>query len=278
MDKKEINMMVTKATQGDNKALEALLIEVQDFVYNLSLRMLGTIADCEDATQDILIKIMTNLSSFRKDSNYQTWVYRIAVNYLIDYRKSMFAMRSLNFDFYGNDIRYGHSDNEELLLGLNQEQLAEELKMSCTNVMLQCLDPETRCIFIIGTMFKIDSKIAGEIFEISPENYRKKLSRARSKMAKFLSEYCGLGGGMCSCIKRVSYAIEQHRLDPKNLEYSKLKQLDHEILENCKIDMEYIDELSESFMSLPNYKTSIESKEIIKNLLNSKEIAQIKSY
>ena len=58
----------------------------------------------------------------------------------------------------------------------------------------------------------------------------------------------------------------------------KLKQLDHEILENCKIDMEYIDELSESFMSLPNYKTSIESKEVIKNLLNSKEIAQIKNY
>ncbi len=42
--------------------------------------------------------------------------------------------------------------------------------------------------------------------------------------------------------------------------------------------MEYIDELSESFMSLPNYKTSIESKEVIKNLLNSKEIAQIKNY
>ncbi|MFQ8706464.1 MAG: RNA polymerase sigma factor [Thomasclavelia sp.] len=278
MNKKEINMMITKAIQGDDKALEALLVEVQDFVYNLSLRMLGTLTDCEDATQDILIKIMTNLSSFRKDSNYQTWVYRIAVNYLIDYRKSMFAKRPLNFDFYGNDIRYGHSDNEELLLGLDREQLAGELKMSCSNVMLQCLEPETRCIFIVGTMFKIDSKVAGEIFEISPENYRKKLSRARSKMAKFLSEYCGLGGGMCSCIERVSYAIEQHRLDPKNLEYSKLKQLDHEVLENCKIDMEYIDELSESFMSLPNYKTSIESKEIIKNLLNSKEISQIKNY
>lgn len=278
MNKKEINMMITKAIQGDDKALEALLVEVQDFVYNLSLRMLGTLTDCEDAAQDILIKIMTNLSSFRKDSNYQTWVYRIAVNYLIDYRKSMFAKRPLNFDFYGNDIRYGHSDNEELLLGLDREQLAGELKMSCSNVMLQCLEPETRCIFIVGTMFKIDSKVAGEIFEISPENYRKKLSRARSKMAKFLSEYCGLGGGMCSCIERVSYAIEQHRLDPKNLEYSKLKQLDHEVLENCKIDMEYIDELSESFMSLPNYKTSIESKEIIKNLLNSKEISQIKNY
>lgn len=278
MNKDEINEMVTKATQGDNKALEALLIEVQDFVFNLSLRMLGTITDCEDATQDILIKIMTNLSSFRKESNYQTWVYRIAVNYLMDYRKSMFAKRPLNFEFYGNDIRYGYSDNEDLLLGLDREQLARELKMSCTNVMLQCLDPETRCIFIVGTMFKIDSKLAGEIFEITPENYRKKLSRARNKMAKFLGEYCGLGKGMCSCIKRVPYAIEQHRLDPKNLEYSKLKQLDRELLENCKVDMEYIDELSESFMSLPNYKTSTEGKEIIKNLLNSKEITKIKNY
>lgn len=109
-------------------------------MYNLSLRMLGTINDCEDATQDILIKIMTNLFSFRKDNNYQTWVYRIVVNYLIVYRKSMFAMRLLNFDFYGNDIRYDHSNNEELLLGLNHEQLAEELKMLCLNVWILKLD------------------------------------------------------------------------------------------------------------------------------------------
>ena len=196
----------------------------------------------------------------------------------MDYRKSIFAKRPLSFEFYGNDIRYGYYDNEDLLLGLDREQLAGELKMSCSNVMLQCLDPESRCIFIIGTMFKVDSKMAGEIFEISPENYRKKLSRARKKMADFLSEYCGLGGGKCSCIKRISYAIEQHRLDPKNLEYSKLKQLDHDILESCKLDMEYIDELSESFMSLPNYKTSVESRELIKNLLNSKEIKQIRNY
>lgn len=279
MNKEEVNELLAKATQGDSQALEALLVDVQDFVYNLSLRMLGTIPDCQDATQDILIKIMTNLSSFRQDSNYQTWVYRIAVNYLLDYRKSMFASRPLSFEFYGNDIKYGHTDeNDELLMGQDREVLAKELKMSCTNVMLQCLDPETRCIFIVGTMFKIDSKMAGEIFDITPENYRKKLSRARKKMAEFLKEYCGLAGGMCSCSKRVNYAISQHRITPNNLEYSKLKQLDHDILANCKADMEYIDELSESFMNLPNYKTSVESKMLIEKLLNSNEIRKIKSY
>lgn len=279
MNKEEVNELMTKARQGDGQALEALLVEIQDFVYNLSLRMLGTVPDCQDATQDILIKVMTNLSSFRQESNYQTWVYRIAVNYLLDYRKSMFAKQPLSFDFYGNDIKYGYCDNnDELLMGQDRELLAKELKMSCTNVMLQCLDPETRCIFIVGTMFKIDSKIAGEIFDLTPENYRKKLSRARKKMAGFLKEYCGLSGGMCSCNKRVDYAISQHRIDPHNLEYSKLKQLDHDILENCKADMEYIDELSESFMSLPNYKTSVESKMLIEKLLNSKEIRKIKNY
>ena len=45
--------------------------------------------------------------------------------------------------------------------------LAEELKMSCTNVLLQCLDAESRCIFVLGTMFKLDSRIAGEILDMT---------------------------------------------------------------------------------------------------------------
>jgi DNA-directed RNA polymerase specialized sigma24 family protein len=57
--------LVDKATSGDKNALEILIISVQDIVFNLSLRMLGTFADAEDATQDILLKMITHLSSFR---------------------------------------------------------------------------------------------------------------------------------------------------------------------------------------------------------------------
>lgn len=66
-DKKDTDLqaLVGQATAGDKKALEALLLSVQDTVFNLSLRMLGTFSDAEDATQDILLKIMTHLSSFR---------------------------------------------------------------------------------------------------------------------------------------------------------------------------------------------------------------------
>ena len=61
----ELQALVDKATAGDKESLETLVAGVQDIVFNLSLRMLGTFADAEDATQDILLKMITHLSSFR---------------------------------------------------------------------------------------------------------------------------------------------------------------------------------------------------------------------
>lgn len=55
-----INILVRKAINGDNFALEEILKEVNDLIFNLSLRMLGTLEDAQDAHQDILIKIITN--------------------------------------------------------------------------------------------------------------------------------------------------------------------------------------------------------------------------
>ena len=99
-------------------------------VFNLSLRMLGTVPDAEDAAQDILVRIMTSLSTFRKESSFQTWVYRIATNYLINYKKSMFARQPLDFEFYGNDIKYAAVDETEQLVDeMTRETMAEELKM-----------------------------------------------------------------------------------------------------------------------------------------------------
>ena len=148
--------LVMKATSGDKEALEMLVTGVQDIIFNLSLRMLGTFADAEDATQDILLKMITHLSSFRGDSSFTTWVFSIAVNHLKNYKKHMFANYPLSFEYYGEDIQNGKiQDVPDLTQNVEKDILAEELKMSCTNVMLQCLDTESRCIFILGTMFKV---------------------------------------------------------------------------------------------------------------------------
>ena len=188
----ELLALVQKATSGDKKSLESIVLGIQDLVFNLSLRMLGTFHDAEDATQDILLKVITHLSSFKGESSFSTWVFSIAANHLKNYQKHMFAKFPLSFEFYGDDIKNAKiGDVPDLTQNVEQSILAEELKLSCTNVMLQCLDAESRCIFILGTMFKVDSRIAGDILGITPEAYRQRLSRIRKKVADFLKEYCG---------------------------------------------------------------------------------------
>ena len=275
--KEELQVLVDKATAGDKKALETLVAGVQDIVFNLSLRMLGTFADAEDATQDILLKMITHLSSFRGDSSFTTWVFRIAVNHLKNYKKHMFARYPLRFEYYGDDIENGKiQDVPDLTQNVERDILAEELKMSCTNVMLQCLDKESRCIFILGTMFKIDSRVAGDILEMTPEAYRQRLSRIRKKMADFLGQYCGeYGSGRCKCKDRVNYAIQNHRINPLRLDYMTATEIPMETICAVKDAMEEIDDLSQDFSFCKPYQSPERMKHLIMELLNSAQFSII---
>ena len=127
----ELLALVEKATAGDKQSLETVILSVQDLVFNLSLRMLGTFPDAEDASQDILLKVITHLSSFKGDSAFSTWVFRIAVNHLKDYKKHMFAKFPLSFEYYGDDIRNAKTDDvPDLTQNVERAILAEELKLS----------------------------------------------------------------------------------------------------------------------------------------------------
>lgn len=264
----ELLALIEKATAGEKESLETVLLSVQDFVFNLSLRMLGSFPDAEDATQDILLKVITHLSSFKGESAFSTWVFRIAVNHLKNYQKHMFAKFPLNFEFYGDDIKNGNKDDiPDLTQNVEASILAEELKLSCTNVMLQCLDTESRCIFILGTMFRVDSRIAGDILGITPEAYRKRLSRIRSRMADFLTEYCGeYGNGTCHCTDRINYAIQNHRINPSQLSFTTAVPM--ETMAEVKEAMEDIDELSQTFSFCKAYQSPERLKAFIQNFLN----------
>ncbi len=279
--KEELQNLVEKATSGDKSSLETIVLSVQDLVFNLSLRMLGTFADAEDATQDILLKMITHLSSFRGDSSFTTWVFSIAVNHLRDYKKHMFAKMPLNFEFYGDDIKNGKIDDvPDLTQNVEKSILAEELKMSCTNVMLQCLDTESRCIFILGTMFKVDSRIAGEIMGLSPEAYRQRLSRIRGKMADFLKEYCGeYGNGTCRCTDRVNYAIQNHRISPARLEFTAAipSAIPMETMVEVKEAMEEIDDLSQEFSFCKAYQSPAGLKAFLQNFLDGTSFSVVRN-
>lgn len=273
----ELLALIEKATAGDKESLETVILSVQDLVFNLSLRMLGSFPDAEDATQDILLKIITRLSSFKGESAFSTWVFRIAANHLKNYQKHMFAKFPLSFEFYGNDIKNGKIDDvPDLMQNVEQSILAEELKLSCANVMLQCLDAESRCIFILGTMFKADSRIAGDILGITPEAYRQRLSRIRSKMADFLKEYCGeYGNGTCRCKHRINYAIKNHRINPSQLYFTTAVPM--ETMVEVKEAMEEIDDLSQKFSFCKTYQSPESLTKFIQKFLDGTSYSVVKN-
>ena len=122
------------------QAAAELVQQLQTPVFNLALRMLGSVADAEDATQEILLLVLEKLPGFRGESALTTWVYRLAVNRLIDEKRSMFATHPLSFEAYAQDIQSFQKESQRE----DKPILARELKLSCTNVMLQCLKPQDR--------------------------------------------------------------------------------------------------------------------------------------
>ena len=282
MDKKDnetLSALIDKAAAGDREALETVALSVRDLIFNLSLRMLGTFHDAEDATQDILLKIITHLSSFKQESAFSTWVFRIATNHLIDYKKHLFARYPLSFEFYGNDIENAPvGEVPDLTQDVEKSILAEELKLSCTNVMLQCLDTDSRLIFVLGTMFQVDSRIAGDILGMTPEAYRQRLSRIRQKVADFLSVYCGeYGSGKCRCRNRLNYAIQSHRLNPTALDYTVASEMCADKVLDFKTAMEEIDDLSSRFSFCKLYESPERTKQFLKDFLNSTSLSTVKN-
>ena len=134
---------------GDGAALESLVHILQPDVYALAVRMLWNRHDAEDATQEILIRVVTRLSQFDFRSRLKTWVYRIAVNYLLDVKKSAVERMNLTFARFADDLVEGLSDDGPA--DGERSVLIEEVKIGCTLAMLQCLDRPHRAVSLPST-------------------------------------------------------------------------------------------------------------------------------
>ena len=90
------------AVGGDAKALESLLRRHQSWIFNLALYMLQLRADAEDATQEILLKVTTGLSSFEGGATFRTWAGRVAANHLLDRRRSRSELGVRGFECFAS--------------------------------------------------------------------------------------------------------------------------------------------------------------------------------
>jgi DNA-directed RNA polymerase specialized sigma24 family protein len=164
--------------------------------------------------------VVTHLGSFRGEAAFPTWVYRIAANHLISTRRRRAELPELSFGTFAADLAEG-LDTPYDGAGVDEQLLAEEVKIGCTQGMLLCLDRENRAAYVLGEVFELPGDQAAYVLEVSPVAYRKRLSRARARIQSFIRP-CGLvdPANACRCTRRIGRAIELGRLDPDELAFA----------------------------------------------------------
>lgn len=273
--------LIKRGIDGDKRALEDLVIRHQDWIYNIAVRMLHSPEDAKDALQETLIKIITKLSQFRGDSSFRTWAYRIAVNHILNSKRSNGEVtHTSSFDQYSQLINScPDGDIPEYLTPFEKRNAVQEVKVSCMFGMLLCLDREQRMVFILGSVLGASDTIGAEVMDISKDNFRQRLSRARKDIHQFMDNQCGLVDekNPCRCSKKTKVLIENGYVDPQKSKFYSDKYYSVSVAARRKKDEldNYFDEEKEKlFKEHPFYDASKVSS-LIEDLINRDEFKKI---
>jgi RNA polymerase sigma factor (sigma-70 family) len=201
------------ATTGDLAALDQVLLAIQPGIYNLAVRVLGQRDDAADATQEILLKVVTHLGSFRGESAFATWVWRVAHNHLMTARTRIAETPEVSLEGLAERLGMGlelaanlaRARGEPAPLTPQDKLEARQVALACTQSMLMALDREQRLIYVLDTVFDFPSRDAAAVVGITPEAYRQRLSRIRARMESFMGRTCGLANAeaACSCERQL---------------------------------------------------------------------------
>lgn len=220
----EDRALVARTRGGEREALEQLVRRHQPWIYNIAVRMLYHPQDAEDATQEILIKALTALASFEGRSAFRTWLYRIVVNHVLNTRRGRLEPE-LTLSCYGHglDAMPDRELPDEREAPADVRLLVDEARIGCTAGMLLCLDRGQRLVYILAEIFDVTDAVGAELLEISRENFRQRLARARHDLHSFMNDKCGLvnAANPCRCAKKTRAFIQAGYVDPANLLFAR---------------------------------------------------------
>lgn len=213
---------VALAIGGSREALEGVVRSVQPLVSRLALRFFGCPAHAADATQEVLVQLVTKLDRFSGESAFTTWVYRVATNKFLSMARSPAEREVLSFEAFDRELAELPAETAEDAPGPEHALLLEEVKIGCTLAMLLCLDRDARLAYILGAIAELDHDTAAEIVGTTPATYRKRLERARSAITGLMQARCGLfdPSNACRCHRRIPVARERGHLNPDALVFA----------------------------------------------------------
>lgn len=273
--------LIAGALKGGRKELDTLIRRHQTWIYNIALRMVFNPQDAEDVTQEVLIKIITKLSSFKGMSSFRTWVYRIVANHVINMKRKKAEKLLSSFSDYGKSIRNTPDmdlpDRNSVPVDLSI--IVEETRLHCMMAMLICLNRKSRLTFILGEIFSVTDSVGSEILEISKASYRQRLSRARRQVYDFMRNICGLvtPGNHCHCDRKTGALLDNGAIDPSDLLFNRNKLCRVKVLseKKCRRLDDLLDSRCRSLFLEHPFQRSPDFVEGLQEILHSKEFKEI---
>lgn len=174
--------LIDKVLDGDNNAFGELVDRYQNFVFTIAIRILRNTEEAEEVAQDSFIKAYDSLPSFRGDSKFSTWLYRIVYHKSLDRLKMNKRHRTYEIIEEITDDNLDHIEN-----GL-EYMLSEER----TGIIKKCIDqlPEEDAAIISLFYFEEQSvKEIAMVTDLTEDNIKIKLYRSRKKLFSLLQGY-----------------------------------------------------------------------------------------
>lgn len=177
--------LVKKAADGDESAFERLVVENQKLIYNVALKLTGSADDAEDVAQEAFIKAYRNLGSFRGESRFSGWLYRLCYNAAMDHirRTRDPNLRSLTAED-GSDAELDIADPSP-----TPEESAERKEVRrIVREAVARLDDDKREILVMREFSNMSYTAIADALGIEEGTVKSRLSRARLALAEILRE------------------------------------------------------------------------------------------
>lgn len=172
--------IIEKVLGGDANAFEELVLKYEKTVYNLALRMVGDRDDAFDMTQEAFIKAYGSLSSFRGDSKFSVWIYRITTNVCLDFLRSKSRKQQVSLTVSDDD------EDAQLDIPDPEQQLIKKISMQSVEEGLKTLPDKQRQILVMRELCGMSYAEIGKALSLEEGTVKSRIFRARKRLCTFL--------------------------------------------------------------------------------------------
>lgn len=197
MTREEELEIILRVRAGDTDAFEALVLEHQNKVYSLALRMVGNEEDARDMAQEAFIRAFNSLASFRGESKFSVWLYRLTSNICIDFLRGRAKRRTVS-------LNWEDEDGEEGELEIPDERFSPEARLERTELResvrrgLDTLSPEYREILLLREINGLSYDEISRALSLEEGTVKSRIFRARKKLSEFLIREGNIPGSIAS--------------------------------------------------------------------------------